>query len=153
MNKIAKSVNIELKFSYAHFNLTRTFMKTRLLIVDDHAEIRRLVSLTLNHECHEIHEAIDGATALHMARQVRPHVVLLDVMMPGGLDGYEVCRQLKADATLNGVKVVLLTARGQHSDIDAGTAAGADSYFVKPFSPMALLDHIEQLSMPWTNRF
>jgi two-component system, OmpR family, phosphate regulon response regulator PhoB len=121
-------------------------MKTRLLIVDDHVEIRRLVSMTMNHERHEVHEATDGPSALRIARAVRPHVVLLDVMMPGGLDGYEVCRQLKADASLRGVKVVLLTARGQQSDIDTGTAAGADSYFVKPFSPMALLDHIEQFT-------
>ncbi|WP_137896332.1 response regulator [Ramlibacter sp. 2FC] len=120
-------------------------MKTCLLIVDDHGEIRRLVRLTFDPDRHEIHEAVDGAEALALARRVRPRVVLLDVMMPGPLNGLEVCRGLKAEPLLSGLHVVLLSARGQRSDIDAGLAAGADGYFVKPFSPVALLDHVERL--------
>lgn len=126
-------------------NLIAHAMKTCLLIVDDHGEIRRLVRLTFDPDRHEIHEAADGAEALALARRVRPRVVLLDVMMPGPLDGLEVCRGLKAEPDLSGLRVVLLSARGQRHDIDAGLAAGADGYFVKPFSPIALLDHVERL--------
>ena len=121
-------------------------MKTRLLIVDDHGEIRRLIRLTFASDQFEIHEASDGAEALALARRVEPRVVLLDVMMPGPFDGLEVCRQIKNEPSLHGVRVVLLTARGQQHDLDAGIGAGADGYFIKPFSPIELLDRVEQIT-------
>ena len=123
-------------------------MKTRLLIVDDHGEIRRLVRLTFHTDRHEIHEAADATAALALVERVQPQVVLLDVMMPGAFDGLELCRRLKADARVDGPVVVLISARGQRHDVEAGLAAGADSYFIKPFSPIELLDEIEQLVSP-----
>ena len=123
-------------------------MKPRLLIVDDRGEIRRLIRLTFGLERHDIHEAADGIEALALAGSVRPNVVVLDVMMPGPLDGLAVCRRLKADSSLAATRVVLLSARGQRHDIETGLAAGADGYFVKPFSPIELLDHVEQLIPP-----
>ena len=117
----------------------------RVLIVEDQNDIRKLVRMTLEFEDYEIHEAIDGAAGLRMVAQVRPDLVLLDVMMPGDIDGLEVCRQIKADSALVGVKVVLLSARGQARDREAGEKAGADVYLIKPFSPLELIGTIERL--------
>lgn len=120
----------------------------RVLIVEDQPDIRKLIRMTLEFEDFEIHEAGDGGAGLRMARAVLPALVLLDVMMPGEMDGLQVCQAIKADATLAGVKVVLLTARGQVRDQDAGRAAGADEYLVKPFSPLQLVDTIDHLLAP-----
>ncbi len=78
-----------------------------------------------------------------MARAVKPHLMLLDVMMPGLLDGYQVCKRIKQDPNLRHIKVIMLTARGQASDLEMGEAAGADAYLVKPFSPLELIERVE----------
>lgn len=114
----------------------------KILIVDDHADIRKLIRMTLEFEAYEIHEAADGESALHAAQTLRPDLVLLDVMMPGGIDGLEVCRRLRASPELAGVHVMLLSARGQARDREAGLQAGADAYLIKPFSPLQLIDSI-----------
>ena len=90
-------------------------------------------------------EAADGATALHMIRVGKPDVVLLDIMMPGGMDGLDACTAAKADQSVKS-RIVLLTARGQQTDIEAGLKAGADAYLVKPFSPIELIDTVERLT-------
>jgi CheY-like chemotaxis protein len=117
----------------------------RVLIVEDQADIRKLIRMTLEFEPYEIHEAADGAFGLRMAGAVKPDLILLDVMMPGELDGLQVCQRVKSDPELNHIKVVLLTARGQVRDREAGQAAGADDYLVKPFSPLQLIETIERL--------
>ncbi len=117
----------------------------RVLIVEDQADIRKLIRMTLEFESYEIHEASDGAFGLRMASAVRPDLVLLDVMMPGEMDGLQVCQAIKSNPALASVKVVLLTARGQAGDLEAGNQAGADEYLVKPFSPLQLMDTIERL--------
>lgn len=117
----------------------------RILVVDDNADIRKLIRMTLEFDDYEIHEAGDGMLGLHLARAVAPELVLLDVMMPGEMDGLQVCEAIKADPALHGVKVVLLTARGQAGDVEAGIVAGADDYLVKPFSPLLLSDTIESM--------
>lgn len=119
----------------------------RVLIVEDQADIRKLIRMTLEFEAYEIHEAADGAQGLRLARALKPDVVLLDVMMPGELDGLQVCQAIKADAATRDMKVVLLTARGQARDREAGQLAGADEYLVKPFSPLQLIDTIERLTL------
>lgn len=113
-------------------------MKT-VLIVEDHADIRRLIRMTLEFEDCQIHEAGDAEAGLLAVRQLRPDVVFLDVMMPGERNGLALCREIKSDPALAGVKVLLLSARGSSADRDAGLQAGADAYVVKPFSPMELL--------------
>jgi two-component system, OmpR family, phosphate regulon response regulator PhoB len=120
----------------------------RVLIVEDQTDIRKLIRMTLEFEDYDIHEAGDGVAGLSKARDVRPDVVLLDVMMPGAMDGLQVCQAIRQDPALRHVKVVLLTARGQARDRESGTSAGADEYLVKPFSPLQLIDTIEALLQP-----
>ena len=117
----------------------------RVLIVEDQSDIRKRIRMTLEFEDYEIHEAADGAFGLAMVSAVRPDLVLLDVMMPGELDGLQVCQRIKSDPKLSGLKVVLLTARGQARDREAGQQAGADDYLVKPFSPLQLIETIDRL--------
>ena len=120
-------------------------MAHRILIVEDQPDICKLVRMTLEFGDFEIHEAHDGESGLNMARAIQPGVILLDVMMPGLLDGYQVCDRIKKDPELRAIKVAMLTARGQATDLAAGEAAGADAYLVKPFSPLELIDRVESL--------
>ena len=116
----------------------------KLLIADDEEGIRSLVRMTLESDAYEIVEARNGAEALALAREHRPELVLLDVMMPR-LDGFEACRQLKEDPATSGIVVVLLTALAQQADRERGDAVGADQYFTKPLSPVALLGLVEEI--------
>lgn len=120
-------------------------MAHRILIVEDQPDICKLIRMTLEFGDFEIHEANDGETGLNMARAIKPSIMLLDVMMPGLLDGYQVCTRIKQDPSLQSIQVVMLTARGQASDIAAGEAAGADAYLVKPFSPLELIGRVEAM--------
>lgn len=117
-------------------------MKPRVLITDDQADIRKLVRMTLDMADVEVHEADTAASALELIHRIRPRVVLMDIMMPGKIDGLEACRRIKSDAGLTETIVIMLTARGQQVDLDAGRTAGADAYLVKPFSPLELLDMV-----------
>jgi CheY-like chemotaxis protein len=117
----------------------------KILIVDDHADIRRLIRMTLEFDSYEIHEAADGEAALAAVASMQPDLVLLDVMMPGAIDGLAVCRHIRASPALAATRVMLLSARGQARDREAGLQAGADSYLVKPFSPLQLIDNIAAL--------
>jgi two-component system phosphate regulon response regulator PhoB len=118
---------------------------TRLLIVEDQPEIRMLIQMALEFEDFEIHEAADGDAALALLPTLQPDLVLLDVLMPGSRNGLDVCRAIKADAVLQATRVMMLSARSQPSDRQAGLAAGADAYLVKPFSPNELLRLIGKL--------
>jgi len=120
-------------------------MAHRILIVEDQPDICKLIRMTLEFGDFEIHEANDGETGLNMARAIKPSIMLLDVMMPGLLDGYQVCTRIKQDPSLQSIQVVMLTARGQASDLAAGEAAGADAYLVKPFSPLELIERVEAM--------
>jgi CheY-like chemotaxis protein len=117
----------------------------RLLIVEDQADIRKLIRMTLEFEEYDIHEAVNGVEGLRKAIEITPDLILLDVMMPGELDGLAVCARVRADPALRQTKVVLLSARSQLQDFEAGTRAGADAYLAKPFSPLQLIESIERL--------
>ena len=117
----------------------------RVLIVEDQADIRKLIRMTLEFEPYEIHEAANGVNGLQMAGEVVPDLILLDVMMPGEIDGLQVCARVRTNPELRATRVVLLTARGQTQDRDAGQQAGADEYLIKPFSPLQLIETIERL--------
>jgi CheY-like chemotaxis protein len=116
----------------------------KLLIADDEPAVRALVHATLEGNDYQIIEAGDGVEALELVREESPSLVLLDVMMPR-LNGLDVCRAIKSDPSTSDTMVVMLTAQAQQRDRERGMAAGADVYFTKPFSPLALLDLVEQV--------
>ena len=120
-------------------------MKSIVLVVEDQPDIRKLIRMTLDFGEFEVHEAENGVSGLRMLGAVRPNIVLLDVMMPGELDGFQVCRKIKEASETGGTMVVMLTARGQQADLNAGRDAGADAYLTKPFSPLELIDKVESL--------
>lgn len=122
-------------------------MTARILIVDDQPDIRKLIRLTLQHlEDAELHEADNGGDGWRLAQDIKPDLMLLDVMMPGELDGFQVCAKVKNDTQLAGqTKVILLTARAQDEDLEQGRQAGCDAYLVKAFSPLKLLDLVDDL--------
>lgn len=120
-------------------------MRKKVLLVDDERRTLTLLAATLdNHELYEVLLAGDGEEALAVARQNKPDLVLLDVLMPKK-DGYEVCRALKEDTATARIKVVIVTALAQQSDQEKARQAGADSYFSKPFSPTELLERVQDL--------
>jgi molybdopterin adenylyltransferase len=104
----------------------------RVLIVDDDVDVREVLRIRLERDGLEVHLARDGGEALESARMLTPDVVLLDIVMPDS-DGFEVCRELKADTRTRGCAVMFLTARGASRDEASGLIAGADDYIVKPF--------------------
>lgn len=107
----------------------------KVLIVDDQPEIRRLLNFTLRDEF-DVIEAADGESALAMLEAHDVRLVLLDVMMPGAIDGLGVLDIVKGSPHRTHVPVAMLTARGQVIDFEEARARGADAYFTKPFSPM-----------------
>lgn len=113
----------------------------RVLAVDDDPVIRRLLELNLELEGHEVTTAVDGQDGLDAIREQRPDVVLLDVMMPR-MDGITVCAEVRADEDpdVAATPIVILSAKAQQADLDAGLAAGADAYVTKPFDPVELLE-------------
>ncbi len=119
-------------------------MKNQVLIADDDASLRLLVTTTLADDTLTMLEAHDGVQALAIARREKPNLILLDVAMPG-LTGVEVCEALKADPATTAIPVIMLTAHGQEADRQRGLAAGAKAYLTKPFSPLQLLDLVERL--------
>jgi two-component system phosphate regulon response regulator PhoB len=116
----------------------------KLLIVDDEDGLRSLVRMTLDSEGYQILEAQEGGHALELARAHHPDLVLLDVMLPD-LSGFEICRQIKSDPLMASTTVLMLTAKAQESDLGEAETAGADGYFVKPFSPIALMQRVESI--------
>jgi DNA-binding response OmpR family regulator len=119
-------------------------VKRRVLIADDDLGLRRLIGTTLGTENFDVLQAVDGEEALCIARQQHPELILLDVNMPK-LDGFQVCRHLKSDPETSGIKVVMITARGTDVDRARGREVGADDYFIKPFSPIQLLNKVYAL--------
>jgi len=109
-------------------------MAKRILIVDDEDDIRELVHVSLEDEGYEIYEASDGNEALAKAREHRPDLVILDVMIPGKT-GYEVCEELKKDPQTKNVFVLFLSARGKAASQLTGKTKGGDEFMTKPFEP------------------
>jgi two-component system, OmpR family, alkaline phosphatase synthesis response regulator PhoP len=116
--------------------------REKILVVDDEEDILELVRYNLSKERYRVSSALSGEIALQKAREERPDLILLDLMLPG-LDGLTVCRQLKRDPLTSITPIVMLTAKGEEADIVVGLELGADDYIVKPFSPRVLQARIK----------
>jgi CheY-like chemotaxis protein len=117
--------------------------KRKILVVDDNKELRMLISLTLEFSQCELLEADSAVSGLEMLRTHQPDIILLDVMMPGELDGLGLCRMIRDDESLKHIKIIMLSAKGQQKDVQMGLEAGADDYVVKPFSPSELMQKLD----------
>jgi DNA-binding response OmpR family regulator len=114
----------------------------RILIADDEPYILRSLSFVLKKEGFEVETACDGEETLEKARQFKPKILFLDIMMPLE-DGYEVCKKLKSDPDINDIYVIMLTAKGQIVDKKRGLEVGTDEYITKPFSPREIVEKVK----------
>ncbi len=112
--------------------------KKSILIIEDEADILELIKYNLERDGFRTSGAASGEEGLKVARAKVPDLVVLDLMLPG-LDGLEVCRLLKADIKTKQIPIVMVTAKGEESDVVAGLELGADDYITKPFSPKVLV--------------
>ncbi|MGD9833100.1 MAG: response regulator transcription factor [Piscinibacter sp.] len=119
-------------------------MTSKILIADDEPNILISLEYLMKREGFEVHVARDGHEALEVLRRERPRLVLLDVMMPGK-SGFEVCQELRADESLQGTLVLMLTAKGRDTDVAKGLAMGADAYMTKPFSTRELVQKVREM--------
>lgn len=115
-----------------------------VLIVDDEQDILDLISYNLSKEGYKVHTAANGLKAVELARQIRPDLVILDIMMPG-MDGFEVCRTLRQDATTAASAIMFLTAKAGEIDQVLGLELGADDYIQKPISPRVLIARVKTI--------
>jgi len=122
----------------------------RILIADDEPHIRQILRFTLERAGYQVFTAADGEEALIRANEIKPSLVLLDVMMPK-IDGYEVCRKMRQDFSLNQIPVIMLSARGDQRDRVAGLEGGANDYLVKPYSNEELLLRVKNV-LEWNIR-
>ena len=112
-----------------------------VLIADDEPSMRLLVHTTIESDAYDVAEVADGDEAWAFVKEHKPELVLLDIQMPGR-NGLELLKAIRSDATLNGTRVILLSAKALVADVEAGMAAGADFYLTKPFSPLELLNRV-----------
>ena len=117
---------------------------TKVLVIDDEAPIRLLCRVNLEAERMDVIEAADGPSGVEKAREERPDVILLDVMMPG-LDGWRVAEQLLEDDRTTTIPIIFLTARAEFRDRARGLDIGGVDYITKPFNPLELAPLVQRL--------
>ena len=118
--------------------------KGKILVVDDEVYIVHILDFSLGMEGYEVITALDGEAALEKARNEKPDLIVLDIMMPK-LDGYETCKALKSESKTKDIPVILLSAKGRNADQKLGFEVGADDYITKPFSPRKLVERINAI--------
>jgi DNA-binding response OmpR family regulator len=116
----------------------------KILVADDNENIRDALAYLLEDDGFKLWIAKDGADTLQKTREMRPDILLLDVMMPI-MNGYDVCRMIKSDPELKDTYVIMLTAKGQVAEQEQGKKVGADEYIVKPFSPAEIRIKIQNI--------
>ncbi|CAN5248098.1 two-component system response regulator MtrA [soil metagenome] len=126
------------------FSHSTTLVRMRILVVDDDPAIAEMIGIVLRAEGLEPQFAADGAEAIDMFHSGRPDLVLLDLMLPG-IDGIQVCAAIRAES---GVPIIMLTAKGETTDVVRGLESGADDYVVKPFNPKELVARIRTRLRP-----
>ncbi|MES9815890.1 MAG: response regulator [Candidatus Thiodiazotropha sp.] len=119
-------------------------MTKTILIVDDEPNIVLSVEYLMKREGYQVMTAGDGQVAIEMIADTRPDLLILDVMMPRK-NGFEVCREIRADPALSGLPILMLSAKGREAEIKKGISLGADAYITKPFSTHDLVDKVNQL--------
>ena len=125
-------------------------MAKKILIVDDEPQFVDMISLRLTANGYEVMAACDGQEALQKAREEKPDLIILDLMLPK-MDGYKVCGLLKADKRFNTIPIILLTARGENADQGMSQEVGANAYMTKPFQASVLLEKIRELLLAPTS--
>jgi CheY-like chemotaxis protein len=120
-------------------------MAARVMVVEDDDTIRQLITVNLELEGFDVVTATDGQEALERVKELAPAVMTLDVMMPR-LDGWETAARLRADEETKHIKLLLLSARAQQSDLQRGEQIGVDAYLTKPFDPDDLIDIVRRLA-------
>lgn len=119
--------------------------KILVMAVDDEPDIVKILKISLELANYEVLEAYSGEECLEkLAKGPKPALILLDIMMPG-LSGYEVCEKIRKDTKYNGIKIVMLTAKGQKGDAEEGLKVGADDYIIKPFDPYELIEQVKEI--------
>jgi CheY-like chemotaxis protein len=120
-------------------------MKRTILSVEDQPDIRRLIRMTLEFKGHQVLEASNGEEGVRLAGEHLPDLILMDVMMPG-MDGLTASKHLAQDPRTARIPIIMVSALGRTSDIDAGLETGVKAYLVKPFSPWELIALVDQLT-------
>ena len=117
---------------------------SRILLVDDDIDLAELVKTKLTAEGHEVFSINSGEGAFELAKEVKPSIVVLDIMLPG-VTGYQICRKFRKDPELYGVAILILTALGEEPEVMHGLEQGADDYLAKPFKLDALMDKVQAM--------
>jgi DNA-binding response OmpR family regulator len=116
--------------------------KPKILVIEDESDILEVIQYNLEREGHKVVTCRNGELGLSRIRTDNPDLVILDLMLPG-MDGVEVCRQVKADPVTRAIPIIMVTAKGEESDIVLGLGIGADDYITKPFSPKELIARVK----------
>jgi len=119
-------------------------MKESILVVDDEEDIRELIQYNLSKDGYRVTCAATGEEGLSLVGNLKPDLIILDLMLPG-IDGLEVCRRLKMDPAFKSIPIVMVSARGEEPDVVSGLELGADDYISKPFSPRVLIARIKSV--------
>lgn len=120
----------------------RQAKKQKILVVDDEPHIVNLIRLTLTGDKYEIYSAFSGLEAIKLAKQIKPSLIILDLMMPN-IDGYQVCEEVRKDPKIADTPIMILSAKSQLVDKFKSINVGADDYLVKPFDPEELVKRVK----------
>ena len=114
----------------------------KVIVIEDEPDIQEIILHNLLRDGYQVEATSNGEKGLEMVRRFEPDLVLLDLMLPG-LDGVEVCRRMKTDPRTRAISIIMVTARGEESDVVLGLGLGADDYVSKPFSPRELMERVK----------
>lgn len=119
-------------------------MGKKILVIEDDPAISRLVDYSLKHEGYDVTTASNGLEGIRKAHYEAPDLVILDVMLPG-MDGFEICHQLKSESDTSKLPILMFSAKAQEVDKDTGLKVGADDYLPKPAAPADIVNRVEKL--------
>ena len=119
-------------------------MSKKILVIEDDPVVARLMQYTLTKHGYEVQTASNGLEGLRKARQERPDLIILDVMLPG-IDGYEICHRLRAEPRTSAIPIMIYSAKGQEDDLAAGQRVGANDYLMKPAEPYEITRMVGRL--------